>query len=518
MKVIDTSTFDFPYIRTNDRLYVDKTAFVHKLLCGSKEYFLSRPRRFGKSLLVSTLKALFQGRRDLFKGLAIDQMDYDWKPHPVIHLDLGSCSADTPEKLDAFLEGLLDREARSLGCTLRGEGTTMRFGNLIDDATPDSQAVVLVDEYDKPILANVTSTQAKEILKVLKGFYSVVKTYEGKIRFALITGVSKFSHVSFFSELNNLTDITLHPDYAALLGFTEAEIRASFADRLPAAAAANDVPEEELMRNILKWYDGYRFSVAETHVCNPVSLCKFFDNCGKFSNYWGSTGTPTFLLELARQNRFDFEGALAETYTESVFDAYELDSLPVTGLLWQTGYLTIKETVRTPRLSWKYRLGFPDFEVRESFNELLLDFYTGRRQRGNQEFLFQMMDALYADDHEAFMRLFQAFLANIPYDLHLKFEKYYQTIFYCVFQLLSGAVEAESRTNAGRIDAVVKTQKAVYLFEFKLNQSAEEAVGQILDRRYYEKYQSCGLPIVCIGANFDFSKGQLTNWAETTIA
>lgn len=261
MKVIDTSTYDFEYIRLNDRLYVDKTEYIHKLLCGSKEYFLSRPRRFGKSLLVSTLKAIFQGRRELFVDLAIDQLEYDWKSYPVIHLDLGSCDADTPEKLEAHLDNLLLREAQAQGCTLRGEGPTMRFQNFIDDvAATAGQMVVLVDEYDKPILSNITGPQAKEFLKILKGFYSVIKTCEGKIRFALVTGVSKFSHVSFFTGLNNLTDLTMKSEYAALLGFTEAEVREYFADRMPAAAEANEISEEELIQRILNWYGGHQFS------------------------------------------------------------------------------------------------------------------------------------------------------------------------------------------------------------------------------------------------------------------
>ena len=519
MKDIDTSTFDFPSIVTGNLLYVDKTEYIWKLIRKVKgEYFLSRPRRFGKSLLVSTLKAIFQGRRELFAGLAIDRLDYDWRKYPVIHLDLGSFGGRTSEELAAFLTRRIADCAAELEVQLTATTPQEQFIELIQKPCGDTPVVVLVDEYDKPILSNITSPQARELLRMLKGFYGVIKTCEAKIRFALVTGVSKFSHVSFFSELNNLTDITLDPEYAALLGFTEIEIRKNFADRLPVAAQANNLPEEELMGGILKWYDGYRFSRAQTHVCNPVSVSKFFARNGEFSNYWGNTGTPTFLLELARDTRLDFEAALQETYSESVFSAYELDRLPVVELLWQTGYLTIRETIATPRLSTRYRLGFPDYEVQESFNEMLLDFYTERREHGNQEFLFQMMDALEADNHHAFLKLFQGFLATVPYNLHLKYEKYYQTIFFCVFELLNGAVEAESCTNAGRIDAVVRTSRTVFLFEFKLNRSAEEAVSQILDRKYYEKYQPLGLPIICIGANFDSSTGQLTGWAETTLA
>ncbi len=524
MKRIKTSTYDFPSIIEKDFLYVDKTDYVWKLVEGGKdEFFLSRPRRFGKSLLVSTLKAVFQGRRELFKGLAIDKADYDWKRYPVIHLDFGACTAKTPEKLEVYLNHLLEVAADTLGLGLRGEGASIRFENLIRDAAKASETgsvVVLVDEYDKPILGNIdidNKKQQKDILSVLKGFYGVVKTYEGLIRFAFITGVSKFAHVSLFSELNNLTDITLHSDYAGMLGFTEAEIRGYFADRIPLAAEANGLPEEELMRKLLRWYDGYRFSKAPTHVCNPVSISKFFNQGYDFSNYWDDTGTPEFLVRLSKEREYDYEAALDAWYAESIFSAYELDCLDITGLLWQTGYLTIKE-VRQGRRGFQYRLGFPDLEVEDTFSMRLLESY-GKMERGAGDNLVDSFSyAIDNDDLPRFMTIFQAFLANISYELHIPHEKYYQTIFFSVFKLIGTGIEAESCTNEGRIDAYIRTAKKVYIFEFKLNKTAQKAIGQIMDRRYYEKFQYGSQPIVLVGVNFDSSKGRLDNWAETTIA
>jgi hypothetical protein len=520
MKYIDTSTFDFPEIIKNDFLYIDKTAYVLNLVHPKKgEYFLSRPRRFGKSLLVSTLKAVFQGRRELFKGLAIDEMDYDWKPYPVIHLDFGACGAKTAEKLVVYLDHLLEVAADSLGLGLRGGGASIRFENLIRDAakTTGTSVVVLVDEYDKPILGNIDNQeQQKDMLAVLKEFYSVIKTYEGLIRFAFITGVSKFAHVSLFSDLNNLTDVTLKTEYAGMLGFSEFEIREYFADRIPLAAAANGCSEEELMQTLLTWYDGYRFSDVETHVCNPVSVSMFFSNDYKFSNYWDSTGMPSFLLKLARSQEYDYESALTRFYSESVFSAYELDRLDITGLLWQTGYLTIKE-VRGGRSGLQYRLGFPDQEVAETFSMRLLEYYGNVEKGAGDTIVDSLADAIEADDLAGFMTHFQSFLANISYDMHLPYEKYYQTIFFVVFRLLGASVEAESRTNEGRIDAYIRTEKAVYLFEFKLNKTSRKAVGQIIDRHYYEKFESCGLPIKMVGVNFNSKKGRLDNWAETTL-
>jgi hypothetical protein len=522
MKEINTSTFDFPSIVQNDFLYVDKTAYIWNLVRPKKgEYFLARPRRFGKSLLVSTLKAFFQGRKKLFQGLAIAREKVKWQAYPVIHLDLANSRMKTAEDVEKWCLDALDNASKQLGIPLRGRSYAMQFENLIRDAADGSrrkEAVVLIDEYDKPILSNITNPQAEEVRDALKDFYSCVKKCEGVIRFALVTGVSKFAHVSLFSELNNLTDITLHPDYAAMLGFTAAEIREYFADRIPLAAEANGMSPEALTERLLEWYDGYRFSPAETHVCNPVSVSKFFTNCYAFSNYWEDTGTPSFLLELARRQSYDYEAALEQYYDESVFKSYELDRLDVTGLLWQTGYLTIKE-VRRDGDELLYRLGFPDREVQATFSRRLIEFFAApARQDEAWGVVRQLRTAIRQDDLAGFMTHFQAFLACIPYEMHLKYEKYYQTIFYCVFKLLGASIEAESRTNAGRIDAYIKTARTVYIFEFKLNQTPETAVGQILDRRYYERFQDGGQPIVLVGAIFDSSKGRLVNWAETTMS
>ena len=520
MKHIDTSTYNFQEIIRNDFLYVDKTDYLWELVFPKKgEFFLSRPRRFGKSLLVSTLKAFFQGRRELFKGLAIERKEDEWKPYPVIHLDFADAGVETVEELETELASLLNDAAAENDIPLRGTDVIIQFKNLIRDLAKrnNCQVVVLVDEYDKPILANMANPQASGILKKLKRFYGVIKTYEGFIRFAFITGVSKFAHVSLFSELNNLTDITLNTEYAGMLGFSETEIRKYFADRIPVAAKANNLSDEALMKALLLWYDGYRFSKAPTHVCNPVSVSKFFVQNYTFSNYWGNTGMPSFLLELARKTRFNFEKAITEPVTDLVFGAYELDRLDTMGLLWQTGYLTIKEVLPGPRLSTLYRLGFPDYEVEESFNMQLLAYYSGFGDSEMSSVITKLLSCMRENSIDDFMKNLQAYFASIPYDIRGGDERYYQTIFFVTFLLLGTNIDAESRTNAGRIDAYIRTDKAVYIFEFKLNKTARKAIAQITDRHYYEKFQGGSLPIVLIGANFNSAKGQISGWTAKTL-
>ena len=518
MKEIGVGISCFNEIIERKYLYVDKTEFIWKLLQENMgEYFLIRPHGFGKSLLISTLKAAFLGQRGLFKGLAIDKMPYSWKPYPVVHFDFGDCKANTPDKFCRYLDEALQRLATVLGITLHGCNCTLRFADLINKAAGDEKVVVLVDNYDMPFSRNVGSPSVHGIHRLLRDFLLPIKGCNDKIHFALLAGTHKIWLADCFGGLNNLTDITLKTDYAGMLGFTETEIREHFADRIPLAAAANCCTEDELMQMLLTWYDGYRFSDAETHVCNPVSVSTFFSNDYKFSNYWDNTGMPSFLLKLARNQGYDYEAALSHFYSESVFSAYELDRLDITGLLWQTGYLTIRE-VRRGRSGLQYRLGFPDQEVAETFSMRLLEYYGNVEKGAGGTIVDSLADAIDAEDLAGFMTHFQSFLANISYDMHLPYEKYYQTIFFVVFKLLGMDIEAESRTNEGRIDAYIRTEKAVYLFEFKLNKTSRKAVGQIIDRHYYEKFESCGLPIKMVGVNFNSKKGRLDNWAETTLA
>ena len=518
MKDLNTGISVFEDMIRGNFLYVDKTEYVWQLIRPAKEfYFLSRPRRFGKSLLLTTLKAVFEGKRELFRGLALYDKPYDWKTCPVVHLRFSDYSPrnNTADKVDAYLLDKVNRIAASHGLPpMAARDASMAFGELIDKLAQKTQIVILIDEYDKVILDNITNPNAEEIRQCLKGFYSVLKDRNEAERLLFITGVSKFSHVSLFSDLNNLKDITLSSDYAEMLGFSERDIRENFADRLPAAARANGMSEEELMQRLLVWYDGYRFSDADTHVCNPVSIGKFFDNGYKFSNYWDSTGTPSFLLKLMGDKAYSPEAALTRWYNERIFAAYELGRLDITGLLWQTGYLTIKD-VRRDDDELQYRLDFPDREVQETFSQRLIDLYAGNACSDEAaDLVRQFRTAIRNDDLEGFLTLFQSFLACISYQIQIHEEKYYQSIFFVVFKLLGASIEAESCTNQGRIDAYIRTRTTVYIFEFKLDKSADGAIGQIIDRRYFEKFQYSGLPVRMIGVNFDSAKGRIDGWKE----
>lgn len=517
MKDLTTSCYNFEDIIRGNFLYVDKTEYVWQLIRPAKEiYFLSRPRRFGKSLLVSTLKAVFEGKRELFKGLALYDKPYDWKQYPVLHIDMANCDVHTESDLRDYLVRLMTRLARQHHVHVDIQRTQLAasFSDLIEQVAATSQVVILLDEYDKPILENIARHDIIAIRDTLADFYSAIKAEMNVERFVFMTGVSKFSHVSLFSKLNNQTDITLDPNYAGMLGFTDAEIRTYFADRIPDAAAANGISQEQLMTKLLSWYDGYRFSKADIHVCNPVSITKFFMRGFDFSNYWDSTGTPSFLLKLMEKQAYNHENALNKWYGENVFSAYELDRLDITGLLWQTGYLTIKD-VSKDDYGLLYKLDFPDKEVQATFSGRFIEFFSGEGH--NSEILPQLrkfVSAIRNDDLDGFLKLFQAFLANIDYRLHIKQEKYYQTIFFVVFKFLDAVVEAESCTNEGRIDAYIRTDKAIYIFEFKLDKSPDAALAQIVDNHYYEKFQNSGLPIRLIGVNFDSAKGRIDSWSE----
>ena len=517
MKELTDSVYAFADLRQGKYLYVDKTEYVWKLVRSYKGlYFLSRPRRFGKSLTVSTLKAIFEGRRELFDGLAISKKEYDWRPYPVIHLDLNGWSFHGLKETRNSLSGLVQECAEDHHIALNATEPCEMFRELIRTLSAGEQkVVVLIDEYDKPILNNVSVPHVQDILNELKAFYSVIKAFEDTLRFVFITGVTKFCHVSLFSDLNNLTDITMRSDYATMFGYTQSELEHYFSDRIEATAQAQKVSEEELKRKLKAWYDGYCFEETSETVYNPVSIAKFFENDGKFDNYWFATGTPSFLMELAKKTDFNFEDAVSKAVPGVTFDAFEIPNIDPVTLLLQTGYLTIKSSEIRFNKRW-FWLDFPNEEVAESFSTYLLNSYVGRTQREVSSFSADLATAFLEGNLNQARKVLESFFAGVPYTIHKKSEATFQTVFYAIFRLLGFNVEAESCTNDGRIDAVVQTEDHIYLFEFKLDKD-DSALSQIKEKAYFKKYLLSPKKITLIGVNFDSKKGQLIDWQTEDV-
>ena len=509
MKPLTTSVYTFSDLIAGGYLYVDKTQYIYELVREFKgQYFLARPRRFGKSLLISTLKAIFLGQRELFDGLYITNTDYDWQTYPVIHLDLGTAAAQTAEGLEEALCYAIDSNAQTLNISLMRKRAAGRFQELVDNlARRDGKVVILVDEYDKPLLGHLEKPTAPEIQRILKEFYSVIKTTESQQRFALLTGVSKFSKVSIFSDLNNLTDLTMRKSTATLLGYTQSELETNFSEYIAALSNELGKNRKDVLTDLRDWYNGYRFHAAAETVYNPVSLMKCFDEL-ELKNYWFETGTPTFLVELLKRHPLNLDDL---TVTETAFAAYEPEYLEPLPLLVQTGYLTIKDVKITGR-SRQYRLGFPNYEIKESFSMWLAKSFCARPQTELNSALNRMLQALEANDVDLMLEALKTFFDKVPNNITLKHEKYYQTIFFTAFTLIGAMTEAEVNTSIGRIDAVVKTRTDIFLFEFKLHGTAAEALTQIHDRRYADAYLDDGRRITLIGAAFDVKERNLAHW------
>jgi hypothetical protein len=515
MKGLPIGVQTFEDLITGGFLYVDKTAHVWELVRWPKgRYFLARPRRFGKSLLLTTLKAVFEGKRALFEGLAIADKPYDWAPHPVIHLDMSKAAMETPEDLKGFLRRQTDALAEQYGVELRADSYEQRFGELVQQLARTNGVVILIDEYDKPILDNLADLErAKAVREALGAFYGVIKAADEHVRFVFLTGVTKFSKVSVFSKLNNLDDLTMSSLAGDILGYTQSEIEDSFDDRMTALGETLGVEGTVLRDRIRHWYDGYRFSARDVRVYNPVSTMLLLRH-GSFSNYWFETGTPRLLLDMIESSDFDIRDAEGVKLPDLAFSTYEVDQLKPEPLLFQTGYLTITDYDPDRML---YTLGYPNFEVKNSFLYYLVDRFSSVRKERAATYLERLLAALDADDLPLFFEALRAFFANIPYDIQIRSEKYYQSVFYLVFTLLGYWAEAEVRTNRGRADVVVQTDTEVYVFEFKLFDTKESALAQIKERTYFEKYLGTGKTIHLVGVELDKDDRNIGGWVEEVV-
>jgi hypothetical protein len=499
----------FSDIIQNDYLYVDKTEKIFDLVKNPKGvYFLSRPRRFGKSLLISTLNEIFEGEKELFKKLWIYKTDYAWEKHPIVRIDFSKKKTENKDDLKWFILHQLKNIAGNYGISLDRDQYDEAFDELLTKLSGINKVAVLIDEYDKPIIDNIDNIDlAVELREILKGFYTIIKACDEHIRFVLLTGVSKFSKAGVFSGLNNLKDISMDTRYSSLLGITGQEMETCFKEHIDRFAATEDVSNAELIEKITYWYNGFCFSGTCEKVFNPFSMLLLFDNA-RFSNYWFESATPSFLIKLIKEKSFDIKKMQDLEVREENLSTYEIEDLALVPLLFQTGYLTIKgydDEFMT------YRLGYPNFEVENSFQYALLRSYSYAETNG---YLVSLIRALRNDDFETFFDTLRIFFADIPYDLHIKKEKYYQTVFYLIFSLIGLKVETEVKTNKGRIDAVI-IDKDIYIFEFKFNGNKNKALSQINDKRYFEKYQGAGKEIYLFGV--EFADRNVGEWAVEKI-
>ena len=502
----------FEDIRSNNYLYVDKTALAWRIANMGKPYFLSRPRRFGKSLLLSTFESYFNGRKDLFKGLAIEQLEHDWTIYPVLHLDLNAERYDAPEQLHAILSNYLTQWETKYGEGKDEITLSRRFAGVIQRAYEQTGrgVVVLVDEYDKPLLQAINNPELTENYRqTLKAFYGVLKSADRYLRFVFLTGVTKFSQVSVFSDLNQLNDISMDFSYATLCGITPNELTAVFEPEIHQMAQRNQSTEEEIVNEMIRQYDGYHFHPDGEGVLNPFSVLNAFDKL-EFGNYWFQTGTPTFLVELLKKSDYDLRllidgiEAPASSFTE-----YRMNTDNPIPLIYQSGYLTIKEYDKRFR---NYILGFPNEEVKYGFLDFLLPFYTTLPSEERGFYIGKFVDELEKGNIDAFMPRLRAFFADFPYELNAQTERHYQVVFYLVFKLIGHFVDAEVRSATGRADAVVKTPKYIYVFEFKLDGSTEQALQQIDDRGYLIPYTADSRQLVKVGVNFNAEKRNIGEW------
>jgi hypothetical protein len=510
MKLLPISRQDFATLRLDNCVYVDKTEHIHRMLSTGKAYFLSRPRRFGKSVTVSTIKAIYEGQKALFEGLWIEN-NWDWsRRNPVIHLAFNSLDYKN-FGLDKMLDWAVDEAAKEHGITLSAEGHTLRFDELVKKlAKEKGRVVILIDEYDKPIidyLEKPVRKKAEENRAILRNFYGPFKSLDPYIEFLFLTGVSKFSQVSIFSHLNHLQDITMDRRYLSLVGYTHEELINYFDDYLKAFLLEN--PEwnlNELLVEIQEWYNGYSWN-GKLKVYNPYSILLFLSS-GQFQNHWFSTGTPTFLVDLIKEQQvFNFNQLKVSS---QLIESYDIENLDVRTLFFQTGYLTIKEA--EPKYN-VYLLDYPNREVEEAMSHHIIGALKHQSPLDSLPPVLDIKDAFSQNDVEKVVKVINAMLKDVPPHLiQHKTEHFYHALVHLHFRALGMYMDSEVYTSDGRMDAVVKTASHIYIVEFKLNKSAKIALEQIKNKDYPAKYLTDGRKVIGVGINFKSSKKAIDDW------
>ena len=502
---------NFETLREDGYVYVDKTSLVYKLAKTGRYYFLSRPRRFGKSLLISTLEAYFSGRKDLFGGLAIEKLEHDWTEYNILHLDLNTAKYDCAEALLNVLNDTLSNWESLYGTSPTEVTPELRFKGIIRRAFEKTgqRVVILVDEYDKPMLQSIGNADLQdEYRNILKAFYSVLKTQDRYIRFAFLTGVTKFGKVSVFSDLNNLKDISMDNRYIDICGITEAEIHEYFEEPLHELAEKEDISYEEVCDRLKKLYDGYHFEVDTVGIYNPFSLLNTFDSM-KFGDYWFETGTPSFLVHLLKNADYDLNNLQSEQVSADVLNSIDSMSRNPIPVIYQSGYLTIKKYDERFKM---YTLGFPNKEVEDGFVKYLLPLYTPIEENRTEFFVANFISEIERGNPDGFMERLQSLFADTDYEITGKMEKYFQNSMYLIFKLLGFYTEVERRTSRGRMDIVMKTKDYIYVFELKLDGTADEALKQIDDKGYAAPFKTDARTLYKIGVNFSSEIRGIEDW------
>ena len=504
---------NFESLRNDGYVYVDKTALIYRLVDEGRYYFLSRPRRFGKSLLISTLEAYLSGKKELFKGLAIEQLEKDWTEYLIFHLDLNvgeyQSKESLYEKLDTFLTPL--EELYGTLPSLHEAG--QRFEYVIRQAYKKTgkRIVILVDEYDKPLLATIAHPELQDSFRTtLKAFYGVLKSMDGYIKFALLTGVTKFGKVSVFSDLNNLIDLSMNRRYQQICGITKDEILKYFDESVHELADGYGISYDEALARLKEDYDGYHFVNNGVDVYNPFSLLNTFANC-EFGRYWFETGTPSYLVEVMKQDNYRLPDLTREQVTGDFLNSIDSMSKNPIPLIYQSGYLTIK--AYDPEFGF-YTLGFPNKEVEEGFADYLLPFYTNVKQGDSAFFVGNFIRELRHGLVDDFMLRMETMLADTDYKVVGDSELYFQNAFYLISRMLGFYTDVERETSNGRMDMTVKTKDYIYIFEFKLNGSADDALRQIDEKGYAKPFALDTRKLIKVGVNFSLEKRCIEEWKK----
>ena len=503
---------NFESIRQGGFAYVDKTELIYRLASTGKYYFLSRPRRLGKSLLVSTMETYFLGKKELFKGLAIENLEKDWTEYPVLHLDLSGKEYNAIEDLDVTLDQHLSAWESALCTHKRYPMADARFKDIIDTAYEKTgkPVVILIDEYDKPLLDTAGNEPLRDAIRSrLQGFYSVMKTRDGKIRFGFLTGITKLGKLSIFSGLNNLNDISMNFRYADICGISENDLHTYFDESVQEMADANGMTKEECYAKLKDYYDGYHFSRNSPDIYNPFSLLSSLYQ-QEFRDYWYETGTPTFVVKALKRGQFNLEDLTLEGVPAFVLGGVNADDSDPVPVLYQSGYLTIKSY---DNQSMEYTLKYPNQEVERGFMQGLANIYVPSARYNSPFAVRKFADDFKKGDAEGLMKRFDAFFADADYEIVGDAELYFQNTMYVLCKLMGQDVQVERRTSNGRMDILAQTDKYVYIMELKMDASADEALQQIEDKGYARPYAADSRKLFKIGISFSTKTRRIEEWS-----